>query len=66
MPRSMAQGEAPALLAISGKDDLIVNYRLKGDRYIVDSLPSKMKLIAGVGRKQKKVEITRIVKDGSQ
>ena len=66
MPKNMAQGEAPALLAISGKDDLIVNYRLQGDRYIVDSLPAKMKLIAGVGRKQKKIEITRIVKDAGQ
>lgn len=67
MPRAMAATEAPTLLALrdSGtpfkKDEqVMVNYRLQGSRYIVDSLFEKAILIAGVGAGQKKIVIERV------
>lgn len=59
MPRDMRQKEAPTLLVLNGGEEVMVNYRLQGDRYIVDSLFDKAMLIAGVGSKQRRVTITR-------
>lgn len=61
MPKAMAQTEAPALLVIGAdKKEQLVNYRVHGDRYIIDQLFSKAELISGVGRKQVKVTISRV------
>lgn len=67
MPKSMRETEAPTLLMLrdSGtpfqKDEqVMVNYRLQGNRYIVDTLFEKAILIAGVGAAQKKVVIERV------
>jgi type IV secretion system protein VirB9 len=66
MPSTMAQTEAPALLVIrndggifSDAETVMVNYRIHGDRYIVDTIFDKAILIAGVGRFQDKITITR-------
>lgn len=59
MPRNMRQKEAPTLLVLNGEEEVMVNYRLQGDRYIVDTLFDKAMLIAGVGSKQHRVTITR-------
>lgn len=66
MPYSMQQTETPTLLVIRKEggiftdDDIqMVNYRLQGNRYIVDSVFDKAMLIAGVGSNQDKVTITR-------
>ncbi|MES3021686.1 MAG: P-type conjugative transfer protein TrbG [Pseudomonadota bacterium] len=66
MPAAMAQTEAPTLLLIrregglfSDDETAIVNYRVQGDRYIVDAVFDKAILIAGVGRGQDRVTITR-------
>jgi type IV secretion system protein VirB9 len=69
MPRTMEQTEAPALLVVRGKDgffpwggkaeEILVNYRVQSDRYIVDTLFDKAILIAGVGPQQERVTITR-------
>lgn len=66
MPKEITQTEAPTLMAIrdSGsmfkKDDqVLVNYRVQGNRYIVDSVFERAILIAGVGAGQKKVTIER-------
>lgn len=66
MPRAMQQTEAPALLVVRRegglfKDDdtVMVNYRVQGDRYIVDAVFDKAVLVAGVGRSQDRVTITR-------
>lgn len=66
MPSAMAQTEAPALLVVRKEggwfvDDetVMVNYRVHGDRYIVDTVFDKAILIAGVGRGQDRVTITR-------
>jgi type IV secretion system protein VirB9 len=66
MPAIMAQTEAPTLLLLSkeggifsGDETVTVNYRLQGDRYIVDTVFDKAILIAGVGGNQSRVMITR-------
>lgn len=66
MPSTMGQTEAPALLVIrndgglfSDAETVLVNYRIHGDRYIVDTVFDKAILIAGVGRSQDKITITR-------
>ena len=65
MPYSMQQTEAPTLLVVRKEggmftdDDIqMVNYRLQGNRYIVDSVFDKAMLIAGVGSNQDKVIIS--------
>lgn len=66
MPQAMANTEAPALLVVrkdgglfSEAETVMVNYRVQGDRYIVDTVFDKAILIAGVGRGQDRVTITR-------
>ena len=59
MPRDMSRKEAPTLLVLNGGEEVMVNYRLQGDRYIVDALFDKAMLIAGVGSRQRRVTITR-------
>lgn len=46
MPPKMRQTEAPSLLVLNGDEEVIVNYRLQGDRFIVDQLFDKAMLIA--------------------
>lgn len=66
MPKAMAQTEAPTLLVLRKEGSLftddetvMVNYRVQGDRYIVDTVFDKAILIAGVGDGQDRVTITR-------
>jgi type IV secretion system protein TrbG len=66
MPRTMAQTEAPTLHVVRKdgglfRDDetVMVNYRVQGDRYIVDTVFDKAILIAGVGSGQDRVTITK-------
>lgn len=65
MPKTMSQTEAPSLLVLrrgSGFfnkiDEVMVNYRIQGDRYIVDRVFDKAILISGVGKSQNKITIT--------
>ena len=65
MPARMRQTEAPTLLVTrkSGKlfraaDQVMVNYRVQNNRYIVDSVFDQAILITGVGGNQEKVTIT--------
>ena len=66
MPAAMAQTEAPTLLVVrkdggwfTEDETVMVNYRVHGDRYIVDTVFDKAILIAGVGRGQDRVTITK-------
>ena len=66
MPAAMAQTEAPTLLVVrkdgglfTDDETVLVNYRIQGDRYIVDTIFDKALLIAGVGSGQDRVVITR-------
>jgi type IV secretion system protein VirB9 len=69
MPDILSQTEAPSLLVLRGEDsvfpwgakaeEVMVNYRVQSNRYVVDSIPDKMILLAGAGAHQTKVVITR-------
>lgn len=66
MPKAMQQTESPSLLVVrkdgglfTDDETVIVNYRVQGNRYIVDTIFDKAILIAGVGRSQDRVTITR-------
>ncbi len=66
MPRAMAQTEAPTLLSIRdngsprGADEtVLVNYRVQGNRYIVDAVLDHAILVTGVGRGQRKITLRR-------
>lgn len=69
MPSTMSQTEAPTLLVLRGKDSILpwgkdaeevmVNYRVQGDRYIVDTIFDKAILIAGVGSRQDRITILK-------
>src|SRR5271156_5917340 len=55
MPAGMKSSEAPALLINAGSGTQMVNYRVKGNYYVVDRLFSDAILVAGVGRDQDRV-----------
>lgn len=66
MPTTMAQTDAPTLLVIrrvnghfKNSDREMINYRVQGDRYIVDNVFDRAILISGVGGNQSRVIITR-------
>ena len=57
--RPMAELEVPALLVVSGNTEGLANYRLRGNRYVVDHVFDEAILVAGVGRGQGRVSIKR-------
>lgn len=61
MPKKMINGEAPSLLVLRKKtgEEVLANYRIHNTKYIVDTVFDKAILIAGVGRTQEKIVITR-------
>lgn len=60
MNEQMPQEEAPALIGISPTgEEQMINYRLKGNLYVVDGTIYKLALISGVGRHQDRIELTR-------
>lgn len=68
MPLAMSRTEAPTLLVLRDKggilpwskdEEVMVNYRVQGDRFIVDAIFDKAVLIAGVGSRQDRVTISR-------
>lgn len=58
-PESMQHGESPALVAMDGGQEQLVNYRAVGDRYVIDKVIERAALISGVGRDQRRVTIAR-------
>jgi len=58
-PRSIAGQDAPVLFVISGGENRIVNYRMKGDIMVVDYKIDRAVLLSGVGWKREKVKIRR-------
>jgi len=65
-PRAIGSGTAPALVALrkdggwfSRPTEQLVNYRMQGDRYIVDRVLDRAELVSGVGSDQTRVVITR-------
>ena len=52
--------EMPALMVINGAgDENLVNYRINGNRFIVDQVFSEAVLVVGVGEKQQRVTIRK-------
>ena len=59
-PKAMKNDESPVLVALGNdKKEQWVNYRVNGDRYVVDKVLNKAMLLSGVGRKQVKIKIER-------
>lgn len=65
-PRTLSSGTAPALVALdndggwfSSPTQQMVNYRMQGDRYIVDRVLDRAELVSGVGSGQTRVVIRR-------
>ena len=61
LAHSVKAANIPVLMTIEpeSKKPVIVNYRFKNNKFIVDSIFDKAILISGVGMKQKKITITR-------
>ena len=59
LPEKAKSGEMPVLLVRKGRQDVLVNYRVKDQAMIVDGLFERIALIIGVGSAQEKVEIIR-------
>ena len=51
--------EAPVFVVFEGRRELLVNYRVVKDMFVVDKVFSKAGLITGTGRDQTRVVITR-------
>jgi type IV secretion system protein VirB9 len=65
-PHTIGSGTAPALVALdndggwfSSRTQQMVNYRMQGDRYIVDRVLDRAELVSGVGSNQTRVVIMR-------
>jgi len=59
MGNDMGQSQAPALLVKTRQGEQMVNYRVRGDRYVVDQVFDEAVLIVGVGSNQDRVTIRR-------
>ena len=60
MNEEMPQQDAPALIGISATgEEQMINYRLKGNIYVVDGTVHKLALVSGVGKHQERIELTR-------
>jgi type IV secretion system protein VirB9 len=57
MPQRMESSESPVLMVASNGGNQMVNYRVKGDFYVIDRLFSEAVLVSGVGRNQDRVTI---------
>lgn len=67
MPDAMRVTEAPALFVLAdGKDQALVNYRVRGRFYVVDQLFEKAVLVLGVGGREKSVTVTRVPGRGAR
>ncbi|MGB5809549.1 MAG: TrbG/VirB9 family P-type conjugative transfer protein, partial [Polyangiales bacterium] len=62
MPRRLRVREAPVLILRDHHQDRLVNYRIKGRYYVVDRLFDRAVLIAGVGKRQERVQVLRKVR----
>jgi type IV secretion system protein TrbG len=60
MNEDLPQREAPVLIGISSKgEEQMINYRLKGNLYVLDGTVFKMAFVSGVGSDQQRIELTR-------
>lgn len=57
MPPGMKTADAPALLIAASSGNQMVNYRVRGNYYVVDRLFDNAVMVAGVGREQDRVTV---------
>jgi len=57
MPPSTKTADAPALLIAASGGNQMVNYRVRGNYYVVDRLFDNAVMVAGVGREQDRVSV---------
>jgi type IV secretion system protein TrbG len=57
MPPGMKTADAPALLIAASSGAQMVNYRVRGNYYVVDRLFDDAVMVAGVGREQDRVNV---------
>lgn len=57
MPDALKYKDAPAIFSVINGEQQLVNYKTKGDYYIVDGIPEKMNLVLGAGSNAKTVTI---------
>jgi type IV secretion system protein VirB9 len=62
LPDSAAKSEVPVLLAMKGKKEQLVNYRVHNNTFVVDGLFPHLALISGIGGDQQRVDIKRRLK----
>jgi type IV secretion system protein VirB9 len=62
LPESASKTEVPVLLAMKGKREQLVNYRVHNGTFVVDGLFEHLALISGVGRQQERVDVKRRLK----
>lgn len=62
LPESASKTEVPVLLAMKGKREQLVNYRVHNNTFIVDGLFDHLALISGVGRDQERIDVKRSAK----
>lgn len=62
MPEQMRSTEAPALFVLRNGENALVNYRVRGDYYVVDKLFDRAAMVVGVGGDQERVVISRVDK----
>lgn len=58
-PASVTSRDAPVLFVVSGGENRIVNYRMRGSMMVVDYAIDRAVLLSGVGRRQERVTIRR-------
>jgi type IV secretion system protein TrbG len=62
MNEDLPQAEAPALIGISHSgEEQMLNYRLKGNIYVIDGMVYKVALVSGAGSEQQRIELQRNV-----
>lgn len=59
LPDSASKTEVPVLLAMKGKREQLVNYRVQNNTFIVDGIFEHLVLISGVGRDQVKITVRK-------
>jgi P-type conjugative transfer protein TrbG len=57
MPATTKSSDVPALMVAAGDGSEMVNYRVRGDYYVVDKLFDQAVLVSGVGREQDRISI---------
>jgi type IV secretion system protein VirB9 len=59
LPKTVSQTEMPVLLVRRGGENVMVNYRVRGDTLVVDDIFGEAVLLTGIGSNQQRVTLRR-------